>query len=135
MLVYQHSTYISYIETVAGNYHDFSFHVQVGYKSSRFYWSMRRLYKRCRYVCSIFEKEGYPAFKIQVVEPGFEDIIYEDCSARNVWYRVLEPLDKMRKNADLVKIFPNFITGEELFGLAEPAVVRVVESVGFFISI
>ena len=42
---------------------------------------------------------------------------------------VLESLQKMRKEAELVKIFPNFITGDDLFGLTEPSVVRVIESV------
>ncbi|XP_069119821.1 histone-lysine N-methyltransferase 2C-like isoform X3 [Argopecten irradians] len=115
-------------QIVSAKYHTRDYIYPVGYKSSRFYWSMRRLYKRCRYVCSIFENEGQPGFKIQVVEKGFEDLVMEDCTPRAVWSKVLEPLDKMRKNADLVKIFPNFITGEELFGLTEPTIIRVLES-------
>lgn len=103
--------------------------LQVGFKSSRFYWSMRRLYKRCRYVCSISDNEGNAEFTIRVVEAGFEDIVMKDNSPRSVWFKVLEPLDKMRRNADLVKIFPSFMTGEELFGLTEPAIIRVIESV------
>ena len=90
---------------------------------------MRRLYKRCRYVCSISDNEGNAEFMIRVVEAGFEDIVMKDNSPRSVWFKVLEPLDKMRRNADLVKIFPSFMTGEELFGLTEPAIIRVVESV------
>lgn len=66
---------------------------------------------------------------IRVVEAGFEDIVMKDNSPRSVWFKVLEPLDKMRRNADLVKIFPSFMTGEELFGLTEPAIIRVIESV------
>ncbi|XP_033732984.1 LOW QUALITY PROTEIN: histone-lysine N-methyltransferase 2C-like [Pecten maximus] len=115
-------------QIISAKYHTRDYIYPVGYKSSRFYWSMRRLYKRCRYVCSIFENEGQAGFKIQVVERGFEDLVMEDNTPRAVWSKVLEPLDKMRKNADLVKIFPNFITGEELFGLTEPTIIRVLES-------
>ncbi|OWF43010.1 Histone-lysine N-methyltransferase 2C [Mizuhopecten yessoensis] len=115
-------------QIVSAKYHTRDYIYPVGYKSSRFYWSMRRLYKRCRYVCSVYENEGQAGFKIQVVERGFEDLVMEDNTPRGVWSKVLEPLDKMRKNADLVKIFPNFITGEELFGLTEPTIIRVLES-------
>lgn len=115
-------------QIVSCKYHTRDYIYPVGFKSSRFYWSMRRLYKRCRYVCSIYESDGRPGFKIQVVEKGFEDLIMDDSSPRGVWLKVLEPLDKMRKNADLVKIFPSFITGEELFGLTEPTIIRVLES-------
>ena len=102
---------------------------KVGFKSSRYYWSMKRLYKRCRYVCSIVDNEGQPGFKIRIVEPGQEDMILQDVSPKAVWNKILEPLDRLRRNADLVKIFPSFTSGEELFGLTEQAIVRVLESV------
>ncbi|VDI50669.1 histone-lysine N-methyltransferase MLL2 [Mytilus galloprovincialis] len=115
-------------QIATGKFHTRDFIYPVGFKSSRFYWSMRRLYKRCRYVCSISDNDGRPEFMIRVVEAGFEDIVMKDSSPRSVWFKVLEPLDKMRRNADLVKIFPSFMTGEELFGLTEPAIIRVIES-------
>ena len=102
---------------------------KVGFKSSRYYWSMKRLYKRCRYVCSIVDNEGQPGFKIRIVEPGQEDMVLHDVSPKAVWNKILEPLDRLRRNADLVKIFPSFTSGEELFGLTEQAIVRVLESV------
>ena len=102
---------------------------KVGFKSSRYYWSMKRLYKRCRYVCSIVDNEGQPGFKIRIVEPGQEDMVLQDVSPKAVWNKILEPLDRLRRNADLVKIFPSFTSGEELFGLTEQAIVRVLESV------
>lgn len=90
---------------------------------------MKRLYKRCRYVCSIVDNEGQPGFKIRIVEPGQEDMVLQDVSPKAVWNKILEPLDRLRRNADLVKIFPSFTSGEELFGLTEQAIVRVLESV------
>lgn len=96
---------------------------------------MKRLNKRCRYVCSIVDNEGQPGFKIRIVEPGEEDVVLLDVSPKAVWNKVLEPLDKLRRNADLVKIFPSFTSGEELFGLTEQAIVRVLESVSWFHSV
>ena len=49
-----------------------------------------------------------------------------------VWMNILQPVEKMRREADLVKMFPTYVTGEELFGLNEPAILRIVESVSFF---
>ncbi|BFZ06459.1 hypothetical protein BsWGS_09498 [Bradybaena similaris] len=41
---------------------------------------------------------------------------------------ILRPLERMRREADLVKMFPSFLAAEELFGLTEPNVVKVLES-------
>lgn len=111
-----------------GKFHSRDCIYPVGFKSSRFYWSMRQLHRRCRYVCSVHDKEGHPEFVLKVVEKGFEDMIIRDSSPKCVWMHVLESLQKIRKEAELVKIFPNFITGDDLFGLTEPRVVRVIES-------
>ena len=43
--------------------------------------------------------------------------------------KVLQPLDKIRREQDLVKIFPPYLQGEDLVGLTEPNVLRVIESV------
>ena len=42
---------------------------------------------------------------------------------------IFRPLTAMRRNADMVKMFPEFMCMEELFGLSEPAIVRILESV------
>jgi F/Y rich C-terminus len=47
---------------------------------------------------------------------------------------ILEPLEKMRRENDLVKVFPTFLTGEDLFGLTEPTVQKIIESVLAFIE-
>ncbi len=46
-----------------------------------------------------------------------------------MWQQILEPFEKMRVDNDLVRCFPSQLTGEDLFGLTEPAVIRIVESV------
>ena len=49
--------------------------------------------------------------------------------APGVWQKILEPFEKMRVDSDLVKCFPSYLSGEDLFGLTEPTVIRIVESV------
>lgn len=100
----------------------------VGYKIVRFYWSMRTLNKRCRYVCSIHDVSGKPEFRVLVQEPPQEDLELRDASPRAVWNRILEPLAQLRRDEKSVQLFQRYITGEDLFGLTEPAVVRILES-------
>ncbi len=45
-----------------------------------------------------------------------------------MWQKILGQLDKLRKENDLVKIFPVYFRGEYLFGLQEPHIIRLVES-------
>ena len=46
-----------------------------------------------------------------------------------VWQKVLVPLERMRRENDFVKVFPAYLTGEDLFGLTEPTVLKIIESV------
>lgn len=100
----------------------------IGYKIVRFYWSMRVPNKRCRYVCSIHDVAGRPEFRVLVQEPCQDDLELRDTTPRAVWARILEPLATLRKEMGGVQVFPRYISGEDLFGLTEPAVVRVLES-------
>lgn len=54
----------------------------VGYEASRLYWSMRYANRRCRYLCSIEEKDGLPLFVIKVVEQGHEDLVLTDTTPK-----------------------------------------------------
>ena len=44
--------------------------LQVGFKTIRFYWSMRTVNRRCKYHCVVDELEGTPSFTIRVDEEG-----------------------------------------------------------------
>lgn len=110
------------------NFHTPNFIYPIGYKIIRFYWSMRRPNKRCRYICSIADVSGRPEFRVLVQEPSEEDIELRDSTPKAIWQRVLERLAQLRKDHNLVQIFPKYIIGEDLFGLTEPAVVRILES-------
>lgn len=47
----------------------------------------------------------------------------------DIAHHILQPLEKMRRENDLVKIFPQYLTGEDLFGLSDPTVLKIIESV------
>lgn len=94
----------------------------------RFYWSMRVFNKRCLYTCSIHDAAGRPEFRILVQEPGQDDLELIGSSAKEVWARILEPLTNLRREHNSVQIYPRYVTGEDLFGLAEPAIVRILEN-------
>lgn len=110
------------------NFHTPNYIYPIGYKIIRFYWSMRRLNKRCRYICSIHEVFGRPEFRVLVQEANEEDLELVDATPKSVWQKILEPLAAMRRENQCVQVFPKFVSGEDLFGLTEPAVVRVLES-------
>lgn len=110
------------------NFHNSNYIYPIGYKIIRFYWSMRHLNKRCRYICSIHEVSGRPEFRILVQETNEEDVELRDSTPKAVWNRILESLAMLRRQNQCIQIFPRYVSGEDLFGLTEPAVVRVLES-------
>ena len=57
---------------------------QVGYKSTRLYWSYRRINKRCRYMCKIIDADGQPEFIIRVVEDGFKEVVLRESTAKGL---------------------------------------------------
>ena len=89
---------------------------------------MRVFNKRCQYVCSIHDVAGRPEFRVLVQESGQDDVEFRDSSPKAVWSRILEPLANLRRENNSVQIYPKFVTGEDLFGLTEPAIVRILES-------
>ncbi|ESO04746.1 hypothetical protein HELRODRAFT_99632, partial [Helobdella robusta] len=128
----------------SGLYNNADYIYPVGFKSSRFYWSYRQTNKRCRYLCKIDDGGddggsdggsgggggggGGPVFSVVVFEKGFEQTTFKDSTCKGVWSQILTPLEKMRRENDLVKIFPLYLSGEDLFGLGEPTIVKLVES-------
>ncbi|MBN3308112.1 KMT2C methyltransferase, partial [Amia calva] len=100
----------------------------VGFEASRLYWSMRHSNRRCRYLCSIDERDSRPEFSIRVVEQGYEDLVLTDGTPKGVWDKVLEPVAERRNESGTLKLFPMYLKGEDLFGLTVSAVTRIAES-------
>ncbi|XP_049337977.1 histone-lysine N-methyltransferase 2C isoform X4 [Astyanax mexicanus] len=99
-----------------------------GYEASRLYWSMRHGRRRCRYVCSVEEHQGRPEFSIRVLERGYEDLVLTDTSAKGVWDKVLGSVAERRAETGMLRLFPVYLKGEDLFGLTVSAVARIAES-------
>lgn len=89
---------------------------------------MRLPNKRCKYICSIHEVNARPEFRIIVQEMDNEDLELKDSSPRAVWAKVLSAIASMRITNNLLKVHPQHVSGDSLFGLTEPAIVRVLES-------
>ncbi|XP_068605247.1 histone-lysine N-methyltransferase 2C-like [Brachionichthys hirsutus] len=100
----------------------------VGYEACRIYWSMRHGNRRCRYVCSVEDREGLPEFTIRVVEQGYQDLVLTDTSPKGVWDKVLGPVAEKRTESATLKLFPVYLKGEDLFGLTVSAVAKITES-------
>jgi hypothetical protein len=100
----------------------------IGYEATRFYWSMNNAYQRCRYHCLIRDIGGEPQFVITVQEAGYPDNVITSDTATGAWMKVLEATKAIREKTSVLKLFPEYITGEYLFGLTEPAVVQIIES-------
>ncbi|XP_062982276.1 histone-lysine N-methyltransferase 2C isoform X3 [Elgaria multicarinata webbii] len=100
----------------------------VGYEASRLYWSTRYANRRCRYLCSIEEKDGLPLFVIRITEHGHEDLVLTDSTPKGVWDKILEPVASVRKSSEMLQLFTAYLKGEDLFGLTVSAVARIAES-------
>ena len=109
-------------------FHSENFIYPIGYKILRFYWSMRNVNKRCKYFCSIADVDNRPEFVVEVEEPGHENIIFKDLTCLGAWTPILAEIEKLRKKSDNTKIFPPYISGEDLFGFTEPNIIKVLES-------
>jgi hypothetical protein len=90
---------------------------------------MTQCFKRCRYVCSIDENDGYPQFSVTIIEENEEaPLTLVDKSVTQLWKGILDNLERLRKANNVVKIFPDYLSGEYMFGLSEPHIIRLIES-------
>ena len=115
-------------QILCGKFNTKEYIFPVGFRTSRFHWSYHNVYQRCRYICSIHDNDGQPEFRIQVSQPGHQEVTFKDSSPHAVWMHILAPLERMRRSADLVKMFSTSDSAEELFGLKEPDIVKILES-------
>ncbi|XP_073175047.1 histone-lysine N-methyltransferase 2D isoform X4 [Lepidochelys kempii] len=111
-----------------GDFHSVTALYPVGFEATRIYWSLRTNNRRCCYRCTVCENNGRPEFVVQAIEQGLEDLVFTDASPQAVWNRIIEPVAAMRKEADMLRLFPEYLKGEELFGLTVHAVLRIAES-------
>ncbi|CAF3363447.1 unnamed protein product [Rotaria sp. Silwood1] len=110
-------------------FHNRNFIYPVGYTVTRFYWSMRRPNRRCAYNCSIIDVNNKPMFRIRIQENEDEPAQeFLESSAKLVWHKIVDAIDSLRRQHGLVKMFSVFVSGEDLYGLTEPHIIRLIES-------
>lgn len=63
-----------------------------------------------------------------IQEQGEDDLELKDITPKGVWQRILDQAALLRRDNNCLQMFPKYTTGEDLFGLTEPAIVRVLES-------
>ena len=91
---------------------NFSFFSPIGYKVIRYYWSLTEANKRAPYTCTIVENKETNKPEFQVTSTVFDEDKKEvektfvDTTARGVWHQILVLLEKMRRENNMVKVFP-----------------------------
>ncbi|VEL09816.1 unnamed protein product [Protopolystoma xenopodis] len=112
----------------SGRFHTQRYIYPVGFRTVRIYWSMRRVFCRGRYLCEVQECSGAPNFVITAIDKGLanETVIGATCDA--AWHQILGRIASLRTSHRLIKLFPQYNKGEDLFGLSEPHIVRAIES-------
>jgi histone-lysine N-methyltransferase MLL3 len=87
--------------------------------------------KRTSYTCSIAEVDNKPEFRVttSLTENGKEiEKTFTGSTPKEAWMKILRVIEKLRREKELVNMFPRYISGEDLFGLTEPNIVKVLES-------
>jgi len=114
------------------NFHSPTCIYPVGYKVARFYWDRETLGRRKKYICTIVDSNGYPEFVVEQQERGHPVCDPEEISRRPSpllsWNDIIGTVARMNREKDNIKVFLDQITGEDLFGLTEMSVIRILES-------
>ncbi|VDK36250.1 unnamed protein product [Taenia asiatica] len=133
----------------SGRFHNRSFIYPVGFSTTRIYWSYRRPSRRCHYICTITDSSKTsrndkdqkflddppsahpsPIFTVVVKEHGLPDARFRAGDCNTLWQHILHLVRDSRKQASstTLRLLPEMLRGESLFGLSEPHIVRAIES-------
>jgi hypothetical protein len=63
-----------------------------------------------------------------LLNESYWNLGFQDWTCQGVWQQILDAVEEMRRQEGVVRLFRQFLNGEDLFGLNEPAIVRVLES-------
>ena len=78
---------------------------------------------------TISETDGKPNFSVTIFDDGYKIETISGSTPNEILYNhLLEKISNLRLTNDLVNMFPVFFSGEYLFGLTEPHVIRLIES-------
>lgn len=74
---------------------------------------MHSVNRRCKYHCTVEDAEGIPSFTIRVEDVEHkEELVFRGKTPRDVWQQILVPILNKRKEAGLINLFAQYITGE-----------------------
>uniref|UniRef100_A0A915NUX8 Histone-lysine N-methyltransferase n=2 Tax=Meloidogyne TaxID=189290 RepID=A0A915NUX8_9BILA len=105
----------------------------IGYKVTRIFWSISEIYENDKmfYECLITENEGKPNFIVKILSKNKEEQkkFFGEEPTKS-WEEIQELICKLRENTKgkNLRFFPKQLSGEVLFGFAEPAISKMLES-------
>ena len=127
----------------------------VGFKTSRFYWSLDDVNKRCKYNCSIQDQDGKPHFAVSCPKSVLHETeldmrdqlkeskgdesgkregknemeLFRGITPKEPWKMIMELVNKLRlSSASSLKLFSEVCSGEEMFGLNDVQILKILES-------
>ncbi|MFH4983630.1 hypothetical protein AB6A40_010339 [Gnathostoma spinigerum] len=107
------------------SFHNNEYIYPIGYKVTRMFFSPFNINERLRYDCSICDNRSKAEFVISY--EGGREIREPNASA--AWSRILNAVNATReKIGSVLKLFPQQLSGEVLFGLNEGAITKMTES-------
>jgi hypothetical protein len=83
-----------------------------------------------RFECKITDNNGSPEFLVRILNTQNE---YRGANPTAAWFDIQHKINEMRSKTQLLRFFPSLISGETLFGLTEPSISKMLESVCFII--
>ncbi|KAL9657275.1 hypothetical protein ABK040_011495 [Willaertia magna] len=95
----------------------------VGYKSTRYYTSVKDTNKRCLYTCEIKDGGDAPIF-VLISEDNPNEVI-EAPSATAAWTVIVKQINKIKSEESGKRVFTN-VSGPEYYGLAHPTVMKLI---------
>lgn len=127
-------------QLASGVFHSTRFIYPVGYSSTRIYWSYRHVRRRCFYHCKIEEacgsqetllKETAKCIRFVVVAEESDELpeTFEHSTCDGVWQCILTRINCLRTSSSrFLRVIQENLSGEFLYGLTEPHIVRAIES-------
>lgn len=98
--------------------------------ANRFIWKLAGLYERLFFTLSWV----WTVFSFSLCLAKRKYIVTIFFSFIDVWDKILEPVACVRKNSEMLQLFPAYLRGEDLFGLTVSAVARIAESVSVLVT-
>uniref|UniRef100_A0A0N4Z2M7 Histone-lysine N-methyltransferase n=1 Tax=Parastrongyloides trichosuri TaxID=131310 RepID=A0A0N4Z2M7_PARTI len=99
----------------------------IGYKVSRFFWSDKDIGVCQMYDLEIIEKDRLPVFTVTRTSDNKR---WESSDCSEAFKEIMNNIQKVRDRTSgrLLKLFGDSVKGESLFGLPEPHIVKIIES-------